>query len=130
MKPKTQQQNQQPSQPAKPQKNYLQLSDQELDKLAKFKQARTSIPVDKEWLEIAEFGYYYGFTGIQTILNDEIDIDTVQMLLAASRKVWAGQALDIAQATFAATASAQAKKPSTAFKKSVKGFIDRMKVET
>ena len=79
-------------------------------------------------MEIAEFGGYFGYAGIEAILNDEIDREVVQMLIAAQRKVWASQALDIAQGAFIAAGAAQSKSPSQTFKKGAKGFLDRMKV--
>lgn len=114
-----------------PNKKYLSLSKEQLEKLAKFKADKESseIKVDSEWLAIAEFGSYFGYAGIEAILNNEIDIEMVQMLIAGQRKVWASQVVDMAQAVMIGAGSAQSKKPGTTFKKAIKIFTSKMKVD-
>lgn len=116
----------------KPTKKYLKVSDEELAKLAKYKADKSgqSVEVDPEWLEISEFGGYYGYAGVEAILSNKIDRDVVQMLIAGQRKVIAGQMADIAYAMFIGSVSSRQKRPSGVFKKAVKVFIDRMKVKT
>lgn len=110
-------------------KKYLPLSEAELKKLADFKSQSADIKVEPEWLEIAEFGGYFGYDGIQAILNNEIEIEVVRMLLAAQRKVWASQLVDRANVAFIASVSAQSKRPTNTFKKAMKNIIARTKVE-
>lgn len=85
--------------------------------------------LDYEWLEIAEFGKHFGYAGIEAILNNEIDIEVVRVLIDGARNIDARAQVDTSQSMFIATASAKAKKPSSAFKKGIKALIERTKVK-
>lgn len=87
--------------------------------------------VDAQWMLIAEFGSYYGLDGIKMILGrDEITIQEFEVLIVANRKLWDKKMLDVAEATLASAAAAQAgKKAGSVFSKLVSRFIKGMKVK-
>jgi hypothetical protein len=87
----------------------LDLSPEELEKVQRARakmEDRKATPVDAEWKLIAEFGTYYGWAGVEAILNNEISIDVFTQLLKGGREVWNDQLHDRSKAHFRATAAA------------------------
>lgn len=107
----------------------LELSQDELDKVAKSRARNESTKVDENWLFIAEFGYYYGWDGVQAILENEIGMDVANILLAGARKVWNGHLYDHATASLIGAASARSKKPNQTFKKATRDIIKNAKAD-
>lgn len=101
----------------------LELTQDELNKVAATRAKNESTKVDENWLFIAEFGYYYGWQGVKAILDNEITMDVANILLAGARKVWAGHLYDHASAAFIGSISAQSKKPNQTFAKATKNLI-------
>lgn len=60
---------------------------------------------------------------MQAILDDEIELEVVEVLLKAHRKIDAQKMIDLSIATSAAYGAANAKNPKTAWKKAMKEFI-------
>jgi hypothetical protein len=107
----------------------LQISPEDLAKIQERKANDEKLKVDPEWLALAEFGYYYGWDAIQAVLSNEIDGETLVMLLQGARKLEARRFYDNAKASFIGGASANSKKPSQTFTKAVKGIEKSMKAD-
>ena len=93
-------------------------------KIVAAKKARheNKLKVDPEWFFIAEFGSFYGWEGVKTILNNEVDIDTANMLLLGARKVRAQHIIEDAVASQVAFSSAQSRTPKKTFSTGIKEF--------
>lgn len=52
------------------------------------RQAQKGIKISPEVYMTCEFGYYYGWTAIEAIRNNEITLEEVSVLLEGARKVW------------------------------------------
>ena len=107
--------------------------------LAKIEEASTSgaIPVDNiwmiyaEWLEIAG---YQAYLDARDDARDEkgnliISYEEILTIIEARRKLKAIEHYRNSEASFIGSASAQAKKPSSAFKKLTKNIIKQTKVQ-
>lgn len=108
----------------------LELTQDELDKVAATRAKRESTKVDENWLFISEFGYYFGWAGVQAIRNNEISMEEASMLLAGARKVWSGKLYDHAMSAFIGAASANSKKPNQTFKKATTPIIKQARADT
>lgn len=113
-----------------PKSHRLELSQDELKKVAAARAKREPTKVDENWLFIAEFGFYYGWGGIQAILNNEITMNVANTLLTGARKVWSGQLYDHTTAAFIGSSSAQSKKPSQAFKKATRDIVRQARADS
>jgi hypothetical protein len=115
------------TQPNPPQANpnYLKLKPEDEAKAKARKEAEEEQEsrVDQEWFIIAEFGYYYGYAGIEAILNNKIPLSTVIVLVEAARKVWYGKVQDMSHGSLVAhMASRAGKKATSVFSKGMKSF--------
>lgn len=117
------------AQPTPPIKK-LEISDEDLAKVAAARSRHEGTKVETEWLFIAEFGKYFGWAGVVAIRNNEITLPEAKKLLAGARKVRSGELYDIANAVFIGTASARSKKPSQTFKKLTKSILKDTKADT
>lgn len=117
--------NQPPKLPPKP--KLLDLSPQDLLKVAASKKVAEKTVVDPEWQAIAEFGYFYGWGGVQAILNNEITGEEMMALLLAARKFHSKDIANGATAHFLAIAAGNSKKPGAEFKKLIKPYEDAAK---
>lgn len=115
----------QPQQSQKPKK--YKPTPEELAKVARLKGEVEAKYVSPEWRMLAEFGYYYGWEAVMSVMTNEIDIDTFNNLLAGARKVWAGQIVDMGQMTFTAHAAAQSKNPQRVMNDGLKQFYNESK---
>lgn len=108
----------------------LQIRPEDLAKIQNRKAQDEKLKVDAEWLALAEFGNYYGWGGVQAILNNDIDGDTMVMLLQGARKIEARRFYDSAKASFIGGVSANSKKPTQTFTKATKGTEKAMRADT
>jgi hypothetical protein len=105
-----------------------ELTKEEKAKLGK--ELYTNSNVDPEWMFIAEFGGYFGYAGIEALLKNEITLVRAEVLVEAQRKIWHRRMLDIAEATLASAAAAQAgKKAGSVFSALTRRFIKGMRVK-
>lgn len=84
--------------------------------------------VDKYWFFIAQFGYYYGWGGIDAILTNKITMEEAQVLLEGANKVWASQVVNHIQAAQAGNASTKGKKGAKVFRRIIKVFQKEMRI--
>lgn len=88
--------------------------------------------VTSEIYLMSEFGYYYGWEGIQAIRNNEITLDEVFVLLEGARKVWYAKRLEINNMTRVAIDSSNpfGKKVAKmrAYEKGVSKYVERTKL--
>lgn len=101
----------------------LEIRPEDLKRVQQARERAESVKVDDEWKMVAEFGYYFGYTGISAILNDDIDLEVAQKLLAGARKVHFSHVVDASIATQVAVASTKSKHPSSVMQKGLKNFI-------
>lgn len=121
----------QPNQPQPQPKKYLEIKPEHLARVqAAQDKASDEIKVDNEWLLIAEFGKHYGWQAMQAVLNNEIDLETMTVLILGARKFDYSRQYANAQASFIGSASAQSKKPSKVFKKATEQLIKEMKADS
>jgi len=112
------------SQPPKP-KRYLEIKPADRARIAARKKAEEDrrTRVDPEWSIIAEYGLMYGHDGIEAILGNRIGLDEVITLIDAGRRLEARKVLDLAHATFVATAAAHSgKKAPSVMQKGLKSY--------
>jgi hypothetical protein len=113
-----------------PQPKYLQLSPEDLEKVRRRKERESgSIKVDEFDLLVAEFGMFYGYTAVLTVLNDDITLADMLRLLEAARRVDARNQYNQAAAVFTAVASANSKRPAAAFNANSRSYVKRMKAD-
>lgn len=79
--------------------------------------------VTREWLGIAELGYYFGWTAVQDWMNDVITSEQADMFVRSARKIHSGHVLDQALASLAGNATKKG-----AFEKIMKSYIRDMRV--
>lgn len=112
-----------------PQPKEIELTQEEWEKVRQAKErsgARKN--VDKYWFFIAQFGYYYGWGGIEAILQNKITIDEAQTLLEGANKVWAGQVVNHIQAAQAGNSATKGKKGIKVYKKIIGVFTKAMRL--
>ncbi len=107
-----------PSPPPEPRR--LELTPEDLAKVATARGLDQKASIDPEWRAIAEFGTFYGFDAVMAVLNNEISADEMTQLILGARDVQREKNRDTAQAVFVASVSAQSKKPQETFNKLIK----------
>jgi hypothetical protein len=108
----------------------LQLTQEEIKAVSKARSRNESTKVEQEWLFVAEFGLYFGWQGVEAVMNDnDLTPEKMNKLLAAARKVQAGHLYDQASVTFYGALSAQSKKPGLTFKKLTKDMLKQSKAD-
>ena len=120
------------------QKELDEISAEDLAKI-KAHQASTkgAMPVDQEWLLLAEFAKAYGWQAYLDVKNDKRDPNGNLLitgaefltLIEANRKLDAIQLFRDSQASLIGSGSAQSKSPSSTFKSLTKNIINQTKVE-
>jgi|GEM_PF-4126210 len=114
------------------------LSSDDLAKIQEYQFDTTStIPVDREWMILAEWLKIAGYQAYLDARNDARDengnlIITTQEILTlieATRKLEALDHYRNAEAAFIGAGSAQTKKPSAAFKSLTKNILNKIKVQ-
>ena len=107
----------------------LTLTPEELEKVSKAKARHKGAEVDSNWLFVAEFGYYYGWQGVQAILNNEITMDQANVLMQGAIKVWYGKLVQQAETTHIAMVASRSKKGKEILKKGLENFRKNMKAD-
>lgn len=107
----------------------LEISAEDLAKVQRARARGDKTKVNAPWLYLAEFGYYYGWQGIEAIRNNEITKAEADKLLSGARKVWSMKVYDYATANLIGSASANSKKPSQTFKKLTQDLIKNTKAD-
>jgi hypothetical protein len=97
--------------------------------LARAAKRETAPKITDEHLAIAEFGVLYGWEAVRAVLSDEVSADEFAWLLDAGRRVKAREAYNSASGTFTAVASANAKKPASAFKTNAAHMLSAAKAD-
>lgn len=100
----------------------IKLPDSALEKINAAREQKEASKIEREWRLLAELGMYYGWQAVRDVRQNEVDIDTFNMMIKAGRKVEAQKTLDYAHATFGAVAATKSKNPSSALKKVLKHF--------
>jgi hypothetical protein len=108
----------------------LELTEEELAKVARRKRQDEKTKVSPEELFIAEFGLYFGWDGMNALMNNTIDMQTANTLVAGARKVWSRNMIDVTMAVFWGNASVNAgKKANQTLTKGLKTFIKESKAD-
>ena len=89
----------------------------------------SGIPVDSEWMLLAEFALLYGWEAYKDARDDNISGVEMITLINAGRKLKTLEKYNMAQAVYIGAGSVQAKEPSKAFGKMTKDMIKDMKVD-
>lgn len=123
---------------AERQKALDEISAEDLAKIQAHKAStKGSLPVDNEWLLLAEFGITFGWQAYLDAKNDRRDengnlyVNGAEMmtLIEASRRLRAGEMFENAQTSFIGAVSGQTKKAAQTFNNLTKGLIKRMKAD-
>lgn len=78
----------------------------------------------------AEFGYYFGWEGVEAIRKNEIQLEEVHALLEGARKVWYHKLVEQSKAMTTAVATPLAgKRANKTYKDGMKYFIERSKLD-
>lgn len=99
--------------------------------------------VSPEIYIISEFGYYFGWAGIEAIKRGYIEsrndkgeirktpftLEEVMVLLEGARKVWYSKLIETGHTNLVANGAAQAKSPGASFNKGVEPFRQRADLE-
>lgn len=108
----------------------LELTEEELARVARRKQQDEKTKVSPEELFISEFGLYFGWQGVKALMDNEIDMHSATTLVAGVRKVKARDMTDLAMAVFTASAAAQSgKKAQSVLSKGLREFIKQSKAD-
>lgn len=107
----------------------LELSPEDLAKVQRARARDNKIKISSTWLYLAEFGYYFGWQGVQAIRNNELTIEEADMLLVGARKIWRGHTYDNASAVFIGAGSANSKKPKQTFVKATRELLKSTKAD-
>lgn len=83
--------------------------------------------IPNENLIIARFGRYFGYSGVEAILNNEIDSDTMFWLLESGERLEEIDRYENAKMTFYANIASKAKDPVKAFKSLMKDQTNKLK---
>lgn len=103
--------------------NRLEISEEDRLKVAKLKSSKEATKVEVEWLITAEFGYYFGYAGIEAIMNNDISLEIVGKLLAGAHKIDSRKTYDNAFAMFVGGLAANSKNAQASFKKLTKDLL-------
>ena len=107
-----------------------EISVEDLDKIQDYQSQTTgSMPVDREWMILAEWLHIAGYQAYLDAKADKIPLAEVMTLIEATRKLeWANHYRNT-EAAFIGAASAQAKKPTSVFKKMTNGMLRETQVQ-
>lgn len=85
--------------------------------------------ISNEVYIVAEFGYYFGWAGVQAIRNNEITIEEAFGLLEGARKVWYTKLCEQGRMTVTAVAAPLAAKGANkVYNDGMKGFVERARI--
>lgn len=106
---------------------YLELTPEQLEKVASRKRQDEVSKVSPEWRLLSEFGYYYGWEGVEAVMNNDIETGTFNNLLAGARKVWASKLLDMSTVMYTSLVASKSKKPQNVMSKGLSVFQKEVK---
>lgn len=106
---------------------YLELTEEQLEKIAERKRRDEASKVTPEWRLVSEFGTYYGWNGVEAVMNNDIDIYTFNDLLNGARKIWAGKMIELSTIIYTSVGATKSKKPKTVLKKGLTEFTKEAK---
>lgn len=116
--------------PAERQKALDSISAEDVAKIEAHKAStRGALPVDNEWLLLAEFATAFGWEAYMAIKNNEIGLEEMMTLISASRKLRSGNLYDMSLASFIGSASTQTKNPSATFQSLTRKLINNTKAD-
>lgn len=89
------------------------------------------VKVNPQVYLVAEFGYYYGWQGIQAVREDKISFDEMFALLEGARKVWYKKLTEQNHIITTAVASTLAKKGEgqKIYREGMRNIIQRGKID-
>lgn len=106
----------------------LKLTPEEVAKVERAKAVHEGNRIEPEEMLVAEFGYYYGWEGVEAILTNRISTSTMMKLLKGARKVWYSKLIDSSIATYTATGAVNSKNPKKTMKDGLRGFMKEAKL--
>lgn len=106
----------------------LELTPEELKKVLKLKGEENPLP-EPEWYLIAKLGKAFGWGAIEAVLEDRVDMETVEALINAYSAVEARERYQRAEESFIGAGSVRAKNPSKAFNELTRTLKRAMKVK-
>lgn len=111
------------------QKALDQIPDEDLAKVESYQASvNGALPVDEEWLLLAEFAMKFGWEAYKEVREDRISTSEMLTLVSASRKLDYKRMYDNAQTSFIGAGSAGSKKPGTTFKKLTKDILKNLRL--
>lgn len=109
-------------------KRYLELRPEHSDFIEKRQQKESSkVTLDENQMFIAEFGFYYGWGGVQAILSDSIELSTAVWLLEAARRLENKYIYNIALGNYIGSGSVNSANPPETFKKLTDSLREELK---
>lgn len=95
------------------------------------KEDSEGVKVNPQIYLVAEFGYYYGWQGIQAVREDKLSFDEMFALLEGARKVWYKKITEQNHIITTAIASALAKKGEgqKIYREGMRNIIQRGKID-
>lgn len=100
--------------------------------LARFRQRtarqETQNKISSEIYILAEFGYYFGWQGIEAFRRNEITFEEAFALLEGARKVWYNKLLEQGRMTTTAVATPISKHGAQTYNKGMRDFAERAKL--
>lgn len=97
------------------------MTPEEQERVVKREEARTAM-ITREWMAVAELGYYYGWGAIQDLLNDVITLPQAKLFVEGARKIHSSEVYDLAVANIAGNSSKKGQ-----FEKTMKYYIKDMR---
>ena len=102
--------------------NLLDLMTPEDREKATSREQERSDFITKEWIGLAELGFYYGWEAIRDVFDDVITLGQARMLIQAARKLHSSHVYDQAVASLAANSTKKGN-----FQKLMKHYIKDMR---
>ena len=93
--------------------------------------SENGVKVNPQIYLTAEFGYYFGWRGVQAVRNDEIDFNEMFALLEGARKVWYKKLEEQSQVIATAIGASMAKKGEgqRVYREGMRKIIERGKID-
>lgn len=117
--------------PESPQSRQRQIDNVSAEDLLKVKKHQTStngsLPVDQEWLLLAEFAIKFGWQAYLDAKQDKISLSEMLTLIEAGRRLDDFKHYQNAEASFIASVSANAKRAGNTFRDLTNKILNRTK---
>lgn len=85
--------------------------------------------VSSEVYIVSEFGYYFGWAGIEAIRKNEITLEEAYALLEGARKVWYTKLLEESRSRSTSVGAVLSKNGNKVYKDGMKPFMDAAKIK-